>query len=147
MISWEIFIGWVGLVRSKNYFIQLRLIIKIAYEWDTTGWNSFGDIGRKGLEEGFWEQGLPSCIQSPLEYLHRWSFHNPLWQFIPVRDYSNAERILAATGFTPLLVNLQSMTAKPKAGGGSKNSVTWKVEKVVHYFVPADKVATDSSTD
>ncbi len=28
--------------------------------------------------------------------------------------------MLVATGFTPLLVNLESMTSKPNAGGGSK---------------------------
>ncbi len=37
--------------------------------------------------------------------------------------------MLAATGFAPLLVNFQSMTAKPKAGGGSQNLVAWKAEK------------------
>ncbi len=39
------------------------------------------------------------------------------------RDFSNAERMLAATGFTPLLVNLESMTSKLNAGGGSKDGV------------------------
>ncbi len=39
----------------------------------------------------------------------------------------NAERMLAA-----LLVNLQSMTAKPRAGGDSENCVAWQIEKVVH---------------
>ncbi len=39
------------------------------------------------------------------------------------------------------------MTSKPKAGGGSKDCVAWKVEKAVLYFVHADKVTTDSSTD
>ncbi len=66
---------------------------------------------------------------------------------IPVRDYSNAERMLAATGFTPLLVNLQSMTPIPNADGGSKNCVGWKVEKAMHHFVHANSVTTDSSTD
>ncbi len=47
--------------------------------------------------------------------------------------------MLAATGFTPQLVNLESMTSKPNAGRGSKNCVAWKVEKVVHYFVHTDK--------
>ncbi len=55
--------------------------------------------------------------------------------------------MLTATGFTPLLVNLESMTSKPNAGGGSKNCVAWKVEKAVHHVVHADKVTTDSSTD
>ncbi len=32
------------------------------------------------------------------------------------------------TGFTQLLVNLESMTSKPNAGGGSEYRVTWKVE-------------------
>ncbi len=56
------------------------------------------------------------------------------------------ERVLTATGFTPLLVNLESLTSKPSAGGGSKDCVAWKVEKAVHYFVHADKVTTHSST-
>ncbi len=33
------------------------------------------------------------------------------------------------------------MTSKPKAGRGSKNCIAWKVEKDVHDFVHADKVA------
>ncbi len=33
-----------------------------------------------------------------------------LWQFVPERDYSNDECTLAATGLTPLLVNLQSIS-------------------------------------
>ncbi len=64
-----------------------------------------------------------------------------------MRDYSNAERMFAAKGFTPLLVNFGSMTSKPNTGGGSKDCVAWKVEKAVHYFVHVDKVTTDSSTD
>ncbi len=55
--------------------------------------------------------------------------------------------MLATTILTPLLVNLQSMTLKPNAGGGSKDRVTWKVEEAVHNFVHADKVTTKSSTD
>ncbi len=73
----------------------------------------------------------------------RGSVHNLLWQLVPVRDYLNAERMLAATGFTPLLVNLESMTSKPNAGGGSKDCVAWKVVMASHYFVHADKVTTD----
>ncbi len=46
-----------------------------------------------GLEGDFWEHGLSSW----LEYFHRQSVHNLLWQFIPIRDYSSAERMLAAT--------------------------------------------------
>ncbi len=36
--------------------------------------------------------------------------------------------------FTPLLVNLESVTSKPNAGGGSENCAAWKVEKAVHYW-------------
>ncbi len=39
------------------------------------------------------------------------------------RDFSNDERMLAATGFKPQFVNLQSMASKPNAGGGSKDWV------------------------
>ncbi len=51
------------------------------------------------------------------------------------------------TAIRRLLVNLQSMTSKPNAGGGSKDRVTWKVEEAVHNFVHADKVTTNSSTE
>ncbi len=57
------------------------------------------------------------------------------------------ERMLAATGFIPLLVNLQNMTAKPRAGGGSKSCVAMIFRVNVRYFVRACKVTTGSSTD
>ncbi len=100
-----------------------------------------------GSEGNFWEEGLPLCVQSKFECLHGCSGHNFLWQLVPVRDYSDAERMFATTSPTPLLVNLQSMTSKPNAGGDSKDCVTWKVEEAMHNFVHADKVTTDSSTD
>ncbi len=77
--------------------------------------------------------------------LHGCNGHNILWQLVPVWDYSDAERLLT-TNLTPLLVNLQSMTSKPNASGGSIDCVTWKVEEAVHNFVHANKVTTNSST-
>ncbi len=53
----------------------------------------------------------------------------------------------AAMGFTSLLVNIESMTLKSKAGGGTKNCIAWKVEKAVHYFVHSGEVTTDSSAN
>ncbi len=99
------------------------------------------------LEGNFWEEGLPPCIQSQLECLHGWSINNLLWQLVPVLGCLKAERMLTATGFTPLLANLQSMTSKPNAGGDSKDCFAWKVEKAVYYFVHTDKVTTDSPTN
>ncbi len=96
-----------------------------------------------GLEGNFWEEGLPLCVQSRFEC----SGHNILWQLVPEWDYSDAECMLATTNLTPLLVNLQSMTSKPNAGGGSEYRVTGTVEEAVHNFVHADKVTTNSSTD
>ncbi len=100
-----------------------------------------------GLEGNFMEERLPLRVQSKLECLHVFSGHNFHWQFVPVRDYSNAAPMLAATGLTPLLVNRECMTSKPNAGGDSKDCVTCKVEEAVHNFVHADKINTDSSTD
>ncbi len=74
------------------------------------------------------EDELSPCIQS---CLHGSSVHNLLWYFVPVRDYSNDERMLAMTGLTPLLVNLESMTSKPNASWDSKDCVAWKVGKAV----------------
>ncbi len=104
-------------------------------------------MGGDGLLGNVWEEGLPLCVQSRFECLHGCSGHNILWQHVPVWDYSDAECMLATTSLTPLLVNLQSMTSKPNAGGGREYRVTWKVEEAVHNFVHADKVTTNSSTD
>ncbi len=76
-----------------------------------------------GLEGNFWEEGLPSCVQSKLECLHGLNGHNFPWQFVPVRDYSNAERMLAVTNLTPLMVKLESMTSTPNAGGAAKGKL------------------------
>ncbi len=46
-----------------------------------------------------------------------------LWQFVPVWDNKTTELMLAATGFTPLLLNFENMTSKPNASGGNKNCV------------------------
>ncbi len=69
-----------------------------------------------GLEGSLLEEGLPLCVLSKFECLHECSGHSTPWQLVPEGDYSNAERMLAATSLTPLLVNLQSMTSKPNAG-------------------------------
>ncbi len=98
-----------------------------------------GRVLRDGLDGNFREEGLSLCIQSQLECLRGWGVHNLLWQLVPVRDHSNAERMLATTGFTT--------TSKPNAGGGSKDCGAWKVEKAVHYIEHVNKVTTDSSTD
>ncbi len=44
-------------------------------------------------------------------------------------------------------MNLESITSRPDAGGGSKDCVARKIEKAVHCFILADKVTTESSTD
>ncbi len=91
----------------------------------TLGYDRMEQIRRGGIGDGiegnFWEEGLPPCIQSQLECLCGWSVHNLLWELVPLRDYANAERMLTAAGFTPLLVNLESMSVKPSAVGGNKN--------------------------
>ncbi len=92
-------------------------------------------ISGDGLEGNFREQGLPLNI-STYE-----AFTISAW------DNLNSESMLVATGFAPLLVNLESMIAKPKACGGSKNCVAWEVEKAMHYFMHTDKATTDSSTE
>ncbi len=69
------------------------------------------------LKESFREHGLPSCVLLRLENIHSRGFHNFNWQFIPEGDCLDAEDMLA----TPLLAELESMTAKPRAGGGSKD--------------------------
>ncbi len=55
--------------------------------------------------------------------------------------------MLTANTFTPQLVNLESLTAKPRSGGGSRNCAASKVEEAVHYVVHIDKVTADSYKD
>ncbi len=53
------------------------------------------------------------------------------------------ERMLAETGFTPLLVNLESLTARPSAGGGQQTLC--RIENAcMYFFVYIDKVTTVS---
>ncbi len=61
--------------------------------------------------------------------------------------YSTAEGIGATLGTTPLLMGLESLATKPRAGRESKNGVSRKNKKAVLYFVHTSKVIMDSSTD
>ncbi len=95
-----------------------------------------------------WEfRGTGTVIVHPVA---SWIFPPTKRSQSPLVIYSSTgpvERMLETPGFTPLLVHLESMTAKPTAVGGSKTCVAWKVEKAAHYFVHTDKITTDASTD
>ncbi len=113
---------------SKNSYNNS---IRVGYE--RVGYLREGISGDE-LEGNFWEDGLPPCIQSQLECLHGWSVHNGLWQLVPVRDHSNAEHMLTATAFTPLLVNLESMTSKVNAGEAAKTASHGKSRRPCSIF-------------
>ncbi len=55
--------------------------------------------------------------------------------FFSVRGLRNADLVLATPSFAPLLVNLESMTTKPKACGDSKYCVVLKAGMPVCNFV------------
>ncbi len=93
-----------------------KFISSMTEGYDTAGWNMC-DRGYGGTR---YREFSGNRIYHRA-YLHQPSFRNLLLQLILVRDYSNAERILMATGFTPLLVDLESVTAAPRAGGVSKS--------------------------
>ncbi len=86
----------------------------------------------------FWEEGLQLCVQSKFECFHGCSGHNILRQLVPVRDFSNAECMLAATSLIQLLMNLQSMTSKPSVDGGGKGCVKEKVEEAYRRILKLD---------
>ncbi len=90
--------------------------------WDTTGWNKFGGRGvlGDGLEGNFWEEALPFCVQSKLECLHGCSGHNILWQLVPVRDYSDAERMLAATSLNTAVGESSEYDLEAQCGWGQQ---------------------------
>ncbi len=88
-----------------------------------------------GLVGNFWEEGLPLCAQSKFECLHGCCGHNILWQLVPLWVFSDAQRMLATTSLTPLLVNRQSMTSKPNAGGGSKAGGGQVVKKTTEAMI------------
>ncbi len=62
-------------------------------------------IGTEGLEGNVRKQGLPSCDQLCID---------SCLKFIPVRDYSNAEGVLAKSCVITLLVNLWSGSRSPE---------------------------------
>ncbi len=90
-------ITFIGLVSSKNYYRRPSIIIVITYGWDTTGWNKFGREYRDGLEGNSWDCHRASSRNLNASMDEAFSVS---WQFVPVRDYSNAEIMQAATGFT-----------------------------------------------
>ncbi len=94
-----------------------------------------------GLEGNLWEEGLPLCVQSRFECLHRRSVRNLLWQSVPIRDYPNVERMLAATGFTPLLMTLKSMTSKPKTVSHGKSTRPCIIS-YIHRWLPRIRLRT-----
>ncbi len=105
---------------------------------------SFVRKWKEGLEGNLRKEGLPPCIQVRLKYFYRQSVHNLLWQFFSVWGFRNADLVLATASFAPLLVNIESLTVKPRAGGGSKYCVMWKVGMPVCYFVHKAKVILNS---
>ncbi len=71
----------------------------MAYVCNRVGWNKFlGAMEKEGLEGNVRKRGLPSlCLK-----------------FIPGRDYSNAEGMLAMMGVTSLLVNSEGRPRSPE---------------------------------
>ncbi len=93
-----------------------------------------------GLEGNFWEEGLPLCVQSKFECLHGCSGHNFLWQLVPVRDYSDAERMLATTSLTPLLVNIQSMTSKTNAAKAASHGKSRRPCNILYMQIRSPRI-------
>ncbi len=57
---------------SKNSYSNS---IWVGYDRTEQIWEG---VSGDGLDENFWEEGQPPCVQSQLECLHGWSFHNLL---------------------------------------------------------------------
>ncbi len=87
---------------KNNYSNSIR--------YDTAGWNKFGreyrGTGKRGTSR---KRDCHRASSRNLNVSTEQAFTISR-QFVSVRNYSNAERMLAATGFTPLLVNLERMT-------------------------------------
>lgn len=80
-------------------------------------------ICREGLEGHFREQGIPSSVQSRLEYIYQRSIRNLL-------SIYSTKGMFTTPGVTPLL--------ESRSVGGSKDPAPWKVEKAVCYFACTD---------
>ncbi len=67
--------------------------------------------------------GEPQETEAPIlhiNYIYRRSVGNAPWQFIPKRDCTHPEDLLATSGFILLLVNLERMAVTPRTGGGGE---------------------------
>ncbi len=70
-------------------------------------------LGMMGLEE---IERNRDCTPASSHALNILTDDTYLWQFTTARSYSNVEGILATLGVIPLLVNLESLPAKPRTG-------------------------------
>ncbi len=121
----------IGLVSSKNYYRRPSLLQTWhkGVIWQG-GTRSGGDTG--GRVRGKL-QGIGTAIVYTVATQETFTISSGnLFRHGAIRTLNACWRRWI---FTSLLVNLESMTAKPGAGGSSKNRVAWKVEKAVHYFV------------
>ncbi len=118
-------IALIGVVSTKNCYYNININWKdINWMWygcNRLGWskvlleNAAGGI----MEELNWTYNQSRC-----ENYHRRGAHNFFWQPIAAWAYSNTEGMFVTSGVTPL----ESMTAKPRASGGSKDCGPWKID-------------------
>ncbi len=82
-----------------------------------TGWNKFGrengETGKRGTSgKGDCHRASSRNLNASMDGVFKIS-SGSLFQYGTIRTLNAC--------FTPLLVNLENMTSKPNAGGGSKN--------------------------
>ncbi len=111
---------FIGLASSENYHRRPRIITVKAWGGIQQGGTNPEGVLRDGLEGNFWEEGLPFCVQSKLECLHGCSGHNILWQLVPARDYSNAERMLAVTSLNTAVGESSKYDLEAQCGWGQQ---------------------------
>ncbi len=113
---------------------------------NTSGFVNFNTyrVGYDRLEQ-IWEGGKRDCNCASSRNWNVSTYVAVTVSSVILFQYGTTRALNAC--LTPLLVNFQSMTSKPNAGGSSKDCVTWKVEEDMHNFLHVDKVTTDSSTD
>ncbi len=101
----------------------------MTYGCEKIGWTNL-----RGNVEGGIRGLLQDTETASVLPIAPWIFPPTKHSRFPLSIYSNTP------GVTPLLVNFKSMIAKPKADGGSKDGISWRLKKVLESCLIRDVV-------
>ncbi len=100
------------------------------------------EVSGDRFEGDFLEEGLSSCIQSLLEYLHRWSVHAICSSTGFLEHWTH----VVDDGFYTAVSESRKYDREAQTGWGQEKLRRVEIREY-RFFVRTNKVNTDSSTD